>query len=154
MRGSNLAIRRAGGPTPRVSDREPARMQHLVENQRASRPDRMARILLVEDSEDLRTLMVLVLESEGYAVDAVQNAQQGLACLNQHTYDLLLTDYALPGHSGAWLVREALERRLVPRRCAIIITAHPNPVGTAGLEVLRKPLDFDAFLEHVRELLW
>ena len=129
-------------------------MQHSVDSQRAPRPDRTPRVLLVEDSEDLRTLMVLVLESEGYEVDAVQNAQQGFARLNQHDYDLLLSDYALPGRSGAWLVREAIERGLVRPRCAIIITAHPNPLGTAGFEVLTKPLDFEAFLEHVRELLW
>lgn len=129
-------------------------MQHSVENHGAPRPDRTPRILLVEDSEDLRTLMVLVLESEGYEVDAVQNAQQGLARLNQHDYDLLLSDYALPGRSGAWLVREAIERGLVRPRCAIIITAHPNPVGTAGFEVVKKPLDFEEFLEHLRELLW
>jgi DNA-binding response OmpR family regulator len=129
-------------------------MQHSVEDQGARRPDRTPRILLVEDSEDLRTLMVLVLESEGYEVDAVQNAQLGLAYLNEHDYDLLLSDYALPGRSGAWLVREAIERGLVRPQCAIIITAHPSPVGTADFEVVRKPLDFEGFLGRLRELLW
>jgi CheY-like chemotaxis protein len=112
-----------------------------------------ARILLVEDSDDLRTLMVLILESEGYWVDAVPTALEGLDRLNRCPYDLLLSDYALPGHTGAWLVRQALDRRLVGRDCAIIITAHPNPADTAGFLVIRKPLDFESFLTYVRELL-
>ena len=111
------------------------------------------RILLVEDSDDLRALMVLVLESEGYSVDAVPTAQEALELLNRCPYDLLLSDYALPGHTGAWLVRQALDRRLVCRHCAVIITAHPNPADTAGVQVLRKPLDFESFVRYVRELL-
>jgi DNA-binding response OmpR family regulator len=122
-------------------------------NRAASGPEIAPRILLVEDSDDLRTLMVLVLESEGYHVDAVSTAQDGLTSLNHASYDLVLSDYALPGHSGAWLLREALERHLVEQHCAIIITAHPNPADTGGFEVLRKPLDFESFLKHIRELL-
>jgi CheY-like chemotaxis protein len=97
--------------------------------------------------------MVLVLESEGYCVDAVATAREALELLNRCPYDLLLSDYALPGHTGAWLVRQALERRLVGRDSAIIITAHPNPADTAGVPVVRKPLDFESFLRYVRVLL-
>jgi DNA-binding response OmpR family regulator len=111
------------------------------------------RILLVEDSDDLRTLMVLVLQSEGYVVDAVPTAPEGLAWLSSVSYDMVLSDYALPGHSGAWMLREAVERRLVDPQRALIITAHPNPADTAGFEVVRKPLDFESFLRHIRELL-
>ena len=106
------------------------------------------RILLVEDSDDLRTLMVLVLQSEGYVVDAVPTAPEGLAWLSSVSYDMVLSDYALPGHSGAWMLREAVD----PQR-ALIITAHPNPADTAGFEVVRKPLDFESFLRHIRDLL-
>ena len=69
-----------------------------------------SRILLVEDSDDLRSLMVLILESEGYSVDSAATAEEGLRLLNSGSYDLVLSDYALPGRTGAWMLREALAR--------------------------------------------
>ena len=120
-----------------------------------SRPSaaRPRHILVVEDSDDLRTLMVLLLEAEGYRVDAAATAAEALERFDRWTYDLVLTDYALPGRSGAWLLREAAGRQCQPFRCAVIITAHPNPSDTEGFEVIRKPLEFDGFLARVRALL-
>jgi len=109
-------------------------------------------VLLVEDSEDLRALMVVLLQAEGYEVDAAASASEALARLDRRQYDLVLTDYALPGRSGAWLLREAHARRLLPGS-AVIITAHPSPADTDGFEVIRKPLDFDWFLGHIRLLM-
>ena len=57
-----------------------------------------SRILLVEDSDDLRGLMTLILEAEGYVVDSASTAEEGLHLLNARPYDLVLSDYALPGH--------------------------------------------------------
>jgi len=97
--------------------------------------------------------MVLLLEAEGYRVDAAATAAEALERFDRWTYDLVLTDYALPGRSGAWLLREAAGRQCQPFRCAVIITAHPNPSDTEGFEVIRKPLEFDGFLARVRALL-
>jgi DNA-binding response OmpR family regulator len=107
-----------------------------------------SRILLVEDSDDLRSLMTLVLEAEGYVVDGASTAEEGLHLLDARPYDLVLSDYALPGRTGAWMLREALERQLLSR--GIIVTAHPNPRDADGFPVIYKPLDFDAFLDQVR----
>ena len=107
-----------------------------------------SRILLVEDSDDLRSLMVLILEAEGYSVDSASTAEEGLGLLNSGSYDLVLSDYALPGRTGAWMLREALARRLLSQ--GIIVTAHPNPRDADGFPVIYKPLDFDAFLEQIR----
>jgi DNA-binding response OmpR family regulator len=107
-----------------------------------------SRILLVEDSDDLRSLMTLVLEAEGYVVDSASTAEEGLHLLDGRPYDLVLSDYALPGRTGAWMLREALERQLLSR--GIIVTAHPNPRDTDGFPIIYKPLDFDSFLDQVR----
>jgi CheY-like chemotaxis protein len=107
-----------------------------------------SRILLVEDSDDLRGLMTLILEAEGYVVDSASTAEEGLHLLNARPYDLVLSDYALPGRTGAWMLREALERQLLSR--GIIVTAHPNPRDAEGFPVIYKPLDFDSFLDQVR----
>jgi len=85
-----------------------------------------SRILLVEDSEELRGLMQLILEGEGYAVSTATTAEEGLDLLERHPYDLVVSDYALPGHTGIWLLREAVARHLMPEMQGIIVTAHPQ----------------------------
>jgi len=69
-----------------------------------------SRILLVEDSDDLRPLMTLILEAEGYEVDTARTAEEGLRLLDARPYDLVLSDYALPGRTGTWMLREAVAR--------------------------------------------
>jgi DNA-binding response OmpR family regulator len=110
-----------------------------------------SRILVVEDSEDLRGLMTLILEAEGYAVDSASTAEEGLRLLDSGAYGLVLSDYALPGRTGAWMLREALARHLLSQ--GVIVTAHPNPRDTDGFPVIYKPLDFDAFLERIRQYM-
>jgi DNA-binding response OmpR family regulator len=108
-----------------------------------------SRILLVEDSDDLRALMTLILETEGYIVDSASTAEQGLRLLDSTSYDLVLSDYALPGRTGAWMLREALARDVLSQ--GILVTAHPNPRDAGDFPVIYKPLDFDAFLDQIRE---
>lgn len=111
------------------------------------------RLLVVEDSEDIRTLMVMLLEFEGYDVETAYSAEEALLRLRGGSYDLVLSDYALPGHSGAWLLQEALARQLIGRRQGMLITATPHPADAGDLEVIQKPLDFDRFLAHLRSHL-
>ena len=114
--------------------------------QKGSRPS----ILLVEDSDDLRALMIFILEAEGYSIESARSAEEGLRMLNTRHYDLVLSDYALPGRTGAWLLREAVNRHLLSRMHGVIVTAHPQVRDADGFEVIYKPLDFDAFLARVR----
>ena len=112
-----------------------------------------ARILVVEDQDDVRRLLVTALEMEGHAVDEAANAADGLKRLERAHYDLVLTDYAMPGGTGTWMLHEADVRGLLDRTGALIITAHPDIRELADLEVVSKPLDLDRFLQQVRRLL-
>ena len=108
-------------------------------------------ILLVEDSDDVRALMTLILEGEGYHVDSAHTAEEGLRLLEAEAYDLVVSDYALPGRTGAWMLREAAARQLLAQ--GVIVTAHPNPREADGFPVVYKPLDFDDFLCRIRMYL-
>jgi DNA-binding response OmpR family regulator len=108
-------------------------------------------ILLVEDSDDVRALMTLILEAEGYHVDSAHTAEEGLRLLDAGAYDLVVSDYALPGRTGAWMLREAAARQLLAQ--GLIVTAHPNPREADGFPVVYKPLDFDDFLQRIRTYL-
>lgn len=59
-----------------------------------------AKILLIEDETQLRELYQLLLEDEGYQVEAVADGKQGLAAISQGGYDLVLLDIMLPFIDG------------------------------------------------------
>lgn len=112
-----------------------------------------ARILIVDDQDDVRRLLVTALELEEHEVDAASSALEGLRRLEHAHYDLVLTDYAMPGGTGAWMLREAGRRGLMQRSAALIMTAHPDVRGVSDIEVVSKPLDLDGFLRQVHHLL-
>lgn len=117
-----------------------------------SRTER-ARILIVEDQPDVRRMLVTALELEGHDVDEASNARDGLARLQQTRYDLILSDYAMPGGTGTWMLHEAARRGLTRDSVALIITAHPDVSELSDVEVINKPVDLDQFVEQVRRLL-
>src|SRR4051812_32001331 len=103
-----------------------------------------ARILVVEDNDDFRLLLELTLQDAGYAVDGAGSSEDAMRLLRQFDYDLVLSDYSLPGHSGAWLVSQL-------RTPSFIITGDPDAPGIPDhLTVLPKPVDFDNLLTRVR----
>jgi CheY-like chemotaxis protein len=89
-----------------------------------------ARILVVEDQDDVR---------------------RHLECI---TYDLVLSDYAMPGGTGAWMLQEAKRRGLIRDVAAVIVTAYAEIRELPGISVVHKPLDLDAFLDQVRRLIF
>jgi two-component system response regulator GlrR len=115
--------------------------------------DGPARILVVEDQDDVRRMLVTALEIEGHAVDEAPNAAEGLKRLQEARYNLVLSDYAMPGGTGTWMLHEATRLGLMEETVALIVTAHPDVRELADVEVISKPLDLDDFLEQVRRIL-
>jgi len=110
------------------------------------------RILLVEDDEDTRLLLAIALRGEGYAVEPAATAEEGLRRLRAGPFDMVLTDYDLPGRTGASMLREANATRLLDGAATLIVTAHPDPETVADSAVVRKPLDLEKFLLQVRRI--
>lgn len=111
------------------------------------------RILVVEDQDDVRRMLVTALEIDGHRVDEAASAHDGLQRMQQARYNLVLSDYAMPGGTGTWMLLEATRQGLLEHTAAMIITAHPDVAGLADVEVVSKPLDLDKFLEQVHRLL-
>ncbi len=76
----------------------------------SSRPPqaRRGRLLYAEDLADLREVMRLVLQSEGYNIETVEDGAVALRCLraNPAGFDLLITDHHMPEMNGLELVRQ------------------------------------------------
>jgi DNA-binding NtrC family response regulator len=114
--------------------------------------DRLAQpaVLLVEDDRDIREMLATVLGTAGFTVHACDSAECGLNALRETEFDLILTDYALPRHSGVWLIQRAQAEGLISGTPVMIVTAHPHVEGAGGYEVIRKPFDLDDLVERVR----
>ncbi len=61
-------------------------------------------VLVVDDYEPLRVGVVAMLESRGAAVTAVGSADEALEALQRERPDVLVSDLAMPGKSGYWLI--------------------------------------------------
>jgi len=118
----------------------------------SSDADRLAQpmILLVEDDRDARDMTSSMLEMAGFGVVACDCCEPALDALREQEFDLILTDYALPRHSGLWLLRTAEAEGLLQGTPVLIITAHPRIEDEEAYEVIRKPFDLDELVERVR----
>lgn len=110
-------------------------------------------ILVVEDQADVRLMLVAALEMEGYSVVAAADALEGLACLREQRFRLILTDYAMPGGTGAWMLHQANREDILHGAAAMIVTAQPDLKGIEGVDVIEKPLDLEAFLDQVSRIV-
>ena len=111
------------------------------------------RVLVVEDDEQVATVLSALLESEGYEVALAVSAEAGLARLRERPFHLVVSDYWLPDRTGAWMLGEASQAGLLRDSQVLVITAEHRPQGVENLIVLRKPLDLDDFLRHVHDVL-
>lgn len=114
--------------------------------------DRLAQpaILVVEDDRDIRDMLAMLLDMAGFRVKACDSAECGLDALREDEFDLILTDYALPRHSGLWLLEHADAEGLIKGIPVMIVTAHPHVEGAQAYEVIQKPFDLDELIEKVR----
>ena len=106
--------------------------------------------MLVEDDDDTRDLMALALRGAGFDVQPAGSGREALDLLEAMPYDLLVTDYDMPGMTGTEMLQIAAQRGIVRTARSLIVTAHPIPKGTEGFAVVRKPLDLARFVALLR----
>ena len=85
------------------------------------------RILLLEDDSDARESMAMLLELAGAAVVSTPTAEAALAALQGAEFDAVVTDVAMPGRSGFWLVGQIRQLPTKPSVPVLAVTGHPFP---------------------------
>jgi signal transduction histidine kinase len=115
------------------------------------------RILVVEDEDMVRRLIVEILESFGYEVVQARNPQEALALCTSATFDLMVTDVVMPGGDGSSLARAAVTHQPNMR---VLYTSGYTPQSIAHLDLegsrtafLPKPFSACELAQHVRGLL-
>jgi CheY-like chemotaxis protein len=117
-------------------------------------PQRDGRVLLIDDDEDLRSIVSCALEALGYQVTAVGDGRTGLDELRSCRPDVLVVDFAMPGLNGADVAKQA--RELCPGLPVVIASGYADTgaieraIGK-GAKLLRKPFGIDELLEAVAE---
>lgn len=122
----------------------------------------MARILLVEDALEVRESIKDALEEAGFAVNEAPDGVVALALLENHAFDLMITDLWMPNMDGLDLLKRlrAINPKLpviaisggAPRRAPIDYSV--ALADTFGADrVLHKPFDNDDLVDEVKKLL-
>jgi nitrogen regulation protein NR(I) len=111
------------------------------------------RLLLIEDDPSTGAALQRVLRAEGHEVELVPRGDEGLARAQQRRYDLVLTDFKLPGLSGLELIARLHAAK--PKLPIIMMTAH-GTTATAieatklgACDYLIKPFEADELLDLV-----
>ena len=118
------------------------------------------RVLVVDDARDVREAVTDILAEDGAKVTAVGSAEEALAALQGERPDVLLSDLAMPGKGGNWLIGQV--RALPPERGGVTpaaaLTAFTGPehrasVLRAGFQLhVEKPVGLDALIQAVAML--
>ncbi|MEA3240980.1 MAG: sigma-54 dependent transcriptional regulator, partial [Pseudomonadota bacterium] len=72
----------------------------------------MAKILIVDDEERVRTILRLMLAAKGHAIGEAGNGLEALEQLTAHTYDLVISDIRMDGLDGHGLLKAIKEQNL------------------------------------------
>jgi PAS domain S-box-containing protein len=115
-------------------------------------------VLVIEDEDAVRMLVIEVLEELGYTVMEAIDSKTALPIFaGDHRIDLLVTDVGLPGLNGRQLAEIAREQR--PGLRVLFMTGYTQAAAMrggfleTGMEMITKPFTVDALATRVREML-
>ncbi len=119
----------------------------------------MARILLTEDDEAVRSFVKRALELDGHSVEAVEDGGQAVECLTREkgAYDLLLSDIKMPVMDGIALALQSA--RDYPDLPILLMTGfadqreRANGLDSLVHDVVTKPFSLADIRKSVRDAL-
>ena len=86
----------------------------------------MPRVLLIDDEEPIRKMFRTILELAGFSVETEASAHDGVEALDNHNYDVVITDLKMETPTAGFeVVKKATH--LKPKPVTVLITAFPIP---------------------------
>ena len=116
-----------------------------------------ARILVIDDESEIREMLELLLNLEGYSVYLAPNATEGIKKLEAHIYDLVLLDVMMPDRSGMDVLREMREHG--DETPVFVITAYGSVEAAVSAlklganDYFQKPWDNEKLLLEIDRVL-
>ncbi len=102
-------------------------------------------VLVVDDEQNMQTVMRMILEAAGYGVQVADGAREGLKHLTNPNLDVVLSDLKMPGMGGEEFIRLCREER--PDLPVIVVTAHGTirsavqSINAGATDYLTKPFE-------------
>jgi DNA-binding response OmpR family regulator len=120
----------------------------------------MARILIIDDDDQLREMLRKMLERAGYEVLAASDGKVGIEIFNQNAVDLVITDIVMPEKEG---IETILELRGHAAKVKIIAMSGGGRIGPGEYlklakrvgadQVFNKPIRREELLTAIETLL-
>ena len=116
-----------------------------------------ARILVIDDDENIRKVLETILEDEGYIIETAETAKKGIEKSEKEFYNLALIDVRLPDMEGIELLSKL--RNTKPKMRKIIVTGYPtlqnavSAVNKGADAYVMKPFEVEKILQTIREQL-
>jgi DNA-binding NtrC family response regulator len=116
-----------------------------------------ARILIIDDDENIRKALAAILEEEGYMVDTAETAKQAIEKTDKNIYNLALIDMRLPDMEGIELLTKMKDT--TPKMRKVIVTGYPTlhnaieAVNRGADAYILKPFDVEKVLATIKEQL-
>jgi len=114
-------------------------------------------ILIIDDEENLRHSLAMILDRAGYSVHSVASAAQALENIQCHTYDLIFLDLKIPDMDGLTLL--PIIHQDHPEIPVLVLTAYGDPelvkqaMQMGAQDYIRKPVDPSLILDRVRRTI-
>jgi len=118
-----------------------------------SRSGKPGRVLVVDDQDDVRRMLLRMLGVSQYETLAASNARDAIELARQHAFDLVVSDVQMPDMGGVDLLRALHE--LDPDLPVLLLSGVPDlntamqAVQYGAFEYFAKPLELDRFLNSV-----
>ena len=117
----------------------------------------MVKILVVDDDKNIRKLMTVVLESEGFTVLSASDGKKALEIMDKETVDMVIVDIMMPnidGYEFTECVRESNAKLPIIMVSAKQLAEDRKKGFVAGIDdFMVKPIDTEELVLHVRALL-
>jgi two-component system, OmpR family, KDP operon response regulator KdpE len=119
-------------------------------------PERIARVLVIDDEEQIRRALKSVLTARHYDVVLAETAEQGLELTAEKTPDIIVLDLSLPGMSGLEACRRLREWYHGPILILSVRSNDDDKIAALDLgadDYLTKPFSTGELLARIRALL-
>ncbi len=132
-------------------------MGKISEHKRPQEPEKSARILIIDDDGNIRTVIKTILEDEGYLVEVADTGLGAIQKSEKTFYNLALIDVRLPDMEGIDLLTKLRETE--PKMRKIIVTGYPTlqnaitAVNKGADGYVMKPFDVEKILTTIKDLL-
>jgi CheY-like chemotaxis protein len=122
----------------------------------SSRPQK--RIMIVEDNNDGREGMAILLRMEGFQVTSATNGYEALSVAESARPDLIITDLVMPGLDGIEMIKSLRQISDFTSLPIVVLTAHgkakaEDAIKAGATRTMIKPVVVNEFLSLINNLL-